>query len=206
MAVNELIRNVKEPVRKASKRFITFDFARGIAIFLMLFLHIIQNILDINTLMVDINNQPLIALFVLVLAPFFGGLAGFFLLISSASNMISMYRDLENGSRIRSLVFKQIFGGVLLLIFAMICEGITGYGALAGNFFRNLDNLSNVNWEIVNWRWNVFETIHTIAWCLIFNGIIQGLLSLRGNWRNRRNLIISYIIMAVAVVALTQPV
>ncbi|MHA1221586.1 MAG: hypothetical protein ACTSQB_07620, partial [Candidatus Heimdallarchaeota archaeon] len=147
-----------------------------------------------------------IALFVLVLAPFFGGLAGFFLLISSASNMISMFRDLENGSRIRSLVFKQIFGGILLLIFAMICEGITGYGALAGNFFKNLDNLSNVNWEIVNWRWNVFETIHTIAWCLIFNGIIQGLLSLRGNWRNRRNLIISYIIMAVAVVALTQPV
>ncbi|MHA1212343.1 MAG: hypothetical protein ACTSSH_07765, partial [Candidatus Heimdallarchaeota archaeon] len=157
-------------------------------------------------LIIIINTQPIIALSAMILSPFFGGLAGFFLIVSAASNMISMYRDLGNGKRIRSLVFKQIFGGVLLLIFAMICEGLTGYGGLAGQFFLNLNDPATTNWQVMLWRWNHFETIHTIAWCLIFNGIIQGLLSLRGNWRNRRQLIISYIIMAVAVVALTKPV
>jgi hypothetical protein len=195
-----------ETVKKAPRKFATLDFARGIAIFLMLFLHILQNVLDIDYLMININDQPIIALAVMFFAPFFGGLAGFFLLISSASNMISMYRDLNRGKKIRSLVFKQIFGGVLLLAFAMICEGITGYGGLAGSFFKNLNDVGLADWSMPLWRWNVFETIHTIAWCLIFNGIIQGLLSLKGNWKKRRNLIIAYIIMAVSVVALTQPV
>ena len=125
MAVNVTLNETK---RKAPRKFITLDFARGIAILLMLTLHVLQNVLDIGQLQSVMNDQPMIALVVLFFAPFFGGLAGFFLLISSASNMISMYRDLERGSRIRSLVFKQIFGGVLLLAFAMICEGITGYG------------------------------------------------------------------------------
>ncbi len=203
MAVNVPLNETK---RKATKKFITLDFARGIAIFLMLVLHVLQNVLDIGYLFTDIANQPILALIVMFIAPFFGGLAGFFLLISSASNMISMYRDLERGERIRSLVFKQIFGGVLLLVFAMICEGITGYGALAGNFFSNLNDIGNTNWTIPLWRWNTFETVHTIAWCLIFNGIVQGLLSLKGNWKNRRNLIFWYIVMAVSVVVLTQPV
>ncbi len=188
------------------RKFITLDFARGLAIFMMLILHILQNVLDIDQLMDNISEQPIIALTVMFFAPFFGGLAGFFLLISSASNMISMFRDLERGSKIKSLIFKQIFGGVLLLAFAMICEGITGYGALAGSFFKNLNDIENTNWSIPLWRWNTFETIHTIAWCLIFNGIIQGLLSLKGHWKNRRNLIIAYIILAVSIVALTQPV
>ncbi|MHA1244508.1 MAG: hypothetical protein ACTSP7_08050 [Candidatus Heimdallarchaeota archaeon] len=203
MAVNVTI---NETVIKAPKKFITLDFARGIAILLMLVLHVLQNVLDIDQLMNNINDQPVIALVVMFFAPFFGGLAGFFLLVSSTSNMISMYRDLERGSKIRSLVFKQIFGGVLLLAFAMICEGITGYGGLAGSFFRNLNEVGNTNVTMPLWRWNTFETIHTIAWCLIFNGVVQGLLSLKGNWKNRRNLIIAYIIMAVSVVALTQPV
>ncbi|HUT81696.1 MAG TPA: hypothetical protein VMZ29_10890 [Candidatus Bathyarchaeia archaeon] len=203
MAVNVTLNETK---RTAPRKFITLDFARGLAIFMMLILHVLQNVLDIDQLMNNINDQPIIALVVMFFAPFFGGLAGFFLLISSASNMISMYRDLEHGSKIRSLVFKQVFGGVLLLVFAMICEGITGYGALAGSFFRNLNNIGNTNWSIPLWRWNTFETIHTIAWCLIFNGLVQGLLSLKGNWKNRRNLIIAYIVLAVSIIALTQPV
>jgi len=203
LAVNVILNETK---RKAPRKFITLDFARGIAILLMLTLHVLQNVLDIGQLQSVMNDQPMIALVVLFFAPFFGGLAGFFLLISSASNMISMYRDLERGSRIRSLVFKQIFGGVLLLAFAMICEGITGYGGLAGSFFKNLNDVGLTDVTMPRWRWNTFETIHTIAWCLIFNGIVQGLLSLKGNWKNRRNLIIAYAVLAVSIVALTQPV
>ena len=49
-----------QSVKKAPRRFITLDFARGIAIVLMLVLHIIHGILDIPQLMVIINSQPII--------------------------------------------------------------------------------------------------------------------------------------------------
>jgi hypothetical protein len=41
---------------------------------------------------------------------------------------------------------------------------------------------------------------------LIINGCVQGLLSLKKNWQNRKQVILSYVLLAVAVVALTQPV
>jgi len=205
MNVNEVSLQTKEvPL----KRFLSLDLARGIAILMMLFVHIIHSVLDVTYLMQDdvIINQPIAALIVPVFIPFIGGLAGFFLLISSVSNMISMYRDLENGKKIRSLVFKQIIGGVLLLIFAMLCEGIIGYWGVLGDFFLNLNNPAATNWQLMLWRWNHFETIHAIAWCLIINGCVHGLLSLKENWKNRRKMIVTYIILAVVVVGLTQPI
>jgi len=200
---------IREPVTKeAPKRYASLDFARGIAIMLMLFVHVIHACLDIEYLMSDavLGTQPLAALMVPVFIPFIGGLAGFFLLISATSNMISMYRDLENGKTIRSVVFKQIFGGFLLLVFAMLCEGLIGYWGLVGDFFLNLNNPANTNWGLMMWRWNHFETIHSIAWCLIINGCLQGLLSLNERWKNKRNLIVTYGFMAIIIVAFTDTV
>ncbi len=197
---------VNDSMKSQAKRFVSLDFARGIAIFLMLFLHIVQRTLDINGLFAKINDVPIINLLALVLIPFFGGLAGFFLLVSAASNMVSFYRDLEKGKSIRGLVLKQIVSGFLLLIFAYLNEGIIGYNGIFGSFFWNLDNPAATNWQLILYRWNFFETIHTIAWCLIINGCVQGLLSLKENWKNTRDMIISYIAFAVIVVCLTQPI
>jgi hypothetical protein len=88
----------------------------------------------------------------------------------------------------------------------MLCEGIIGYSGLFGNFIKNLNDPGATNTGLALWRWNLFETIHTIAWCIIINGCIQGLLSLRDRWRDKRKMIITYSILAVSVVALTYPV
>ncbi|MFW9921926.1 MAG: hypothetical protein ACFFDW_01410 [Candidatus Thorarchaeota archaeon] len=223
MVVN-IVADTDSQTVKGVRRFATLDFARGLAIFLMIGLHTLSLALNIDTMLGKIETLPLVNLVALAIIPFYGGLAGFFLIISSASNMVSMYRDLEKGNSIRSLVLKQVFGGFLLLIFAMLCEGLIGYHGAFGNFFLYLDDpakyfpynpLANFehwgtpvdyNWQVLLWRWNHFETIHTIAWCLILNGITQGLLSLKKNWQNRRRMIISYAILAVVVVGLTQPV
>ncbi|MCF2144521.1 MAG: heparan-alpha-glucosaminide N-acetyltransferase domain-containing protein [Candidatus Heimdallarchaeota archaeon] len=214
---------ISQPVKKV-KRFATLDFARGIAIFLMIALHTLSLVLNIPDLLAVIDNLAVINLVALIILPFYGGLAGFFLLVSAASNMVSMYRDLEKGRSIKSIVVKQIVGGVLLLVFAMLCEGLIGYHGAFGNFFKYLNDPSkyfeynplfnyehwedslNYNWQVLLYRWNHFETIHTIAWCLILNGVTQGLLSLKKRWQNRRQMIISYALLAVAVVLLTQPV
>lgn len=199
---NNAVHSTQEPAR----RFLTLDICRGIAILGMLILHIISDTLNIDELLSDINSIPLINLLALVILPFFGGLAGFFLLISAVGNMVSMYRQLNKGNSVKGIIFKQVFAGLILLVFAMLSEGLIGYHGTFGSIFQNLDNISETNWYSFLWRWNTFETVHTIAWCLIINGIVQGLLSLKGNWKNTKKLIISYIILAVVVVGLTQPI
>ncbi|NHJ05944.1 MAG: DUF1624 domain-containing protein [Candidatus Heimdallarchaeota archaeon] len=215
----------EQPVYKRTfKRFATLDFARGMAIFLMIGFHTISLVLNIGDMLADINNLPLINLVALIIIPFYGGLAGFFLLVSSAGNMVSMYKGLESGNSVRSIVVKQVVGGLLLLVFAMLCEALIGYHGAFGNFFRYLDRIPeyfqydpnlnfehwgeviDYNWQVLLYRWNHFETIHTIAWCLIINGIVQGILSLKERWKNRKQMIITYAILAVIVVGLTQPV
>jgi len=209
---------------KRSKRFVTLDFARGLAIFIMIGLHTLSLVLNIPDMLADMNNLPLINLVALIIIPFYGAIAGFFLIISAISNMVSMYKDLEKGYSVKSIVLKQIIGGVLLLIFAMLCEALIGYHGAFGNFFKFLDDPAayfpydqilnfehwgeavDYNWQTLLFRWNHFETIHTIAWCLIINGCVHGLLSLKKNWQNRKQMIISYALLAVAIIALTQPV
>jgi hypothetical protein len=188
------------------RRYASLDFARGVAIVGMIVLHMISDLLDIDNLLADLGAVKIINILALVILPFYGGLAGFFLLISSMGNMFSMYRDLEKGKSVRSLVLKQIVGGIILLFFAMLSEGLIGYHAVVGSFFNNLNNPLATNWSQVLWRWNYFETVHTIAWCLIINGIVQGLLSLKNNWQNRRDVIKSYVILIVFVLLLTTPI
>nr|NHJ84967.1 DUF1624 domain-containing protein [Asgard group archaeon] len=196
----------EDKTKSDSKRFLTLDIARGLAIVGMLLLHMIADTLDIDNLLSDINSIPLINLLALIILPFLGGLAGFFLLVSATGNMISIYRELNRGHSIKGIVLKQIISGIVLLIFAMFCEGLIGYHGTFGEIFMHLDNPSAAPWQIYRYGWNVFETVHTIAWCLIINGCVQGLLSLKDNWKNTKRMVISYIILAIAIVGLTQPI
>ena len=186
------------------QRYASIDFLRGLAIFLMLFLHMVGNLLFVDTILADAANVPLINIVILIIFSFTGGLAGLFLMISSIGNMISMNKHLKRGKSVRDLVIKQVIGGILLLIFAMLVEGIIGaYGGL-GSFFRTMNNPGNTPFIRILYRWNWFETIHTIAWCVIINGIVQGILSRNGGWQNTRKLVICYAILTVVVLCATQ--
>ena len=89
--------NIVAESSQPNKRFATLDFARGIAIFLMIGLHTLSLALNIPHLLDKLSELPLVNLIALAIIPFYGGLAGFFLLVSATSNMVSMYRDLEKG-------------------------------------------------------------------------------------------------------------
>jgi hypothetical protein len=185
------------------RRFASIDFLRGIAIVLMIFLHIITHVLDVDTLIAQIDNIPLINIFAFIILPFLGGLAGFFLMVSAIGNMISMYRHLQAGKSVKDLIIRQIMGGILLLIFAMISESILGIHGAFANLTKTLDDISAWNWQVILYRGYHFETIHTIAWCIILNGIVQGILSRNNGWNNPRRLIKIYLILVAIVVALT---
>jgi len=193
---------------RRARRFASLDFMRGLAIVMMVCLHGVDTVLDQNALLANINNQPLIGVASVFVLPFLGGLAGFFLLTSAISNMVSMRRQQEKGLSVKGLIYRQVFGGVLILVFAMLAEALIGYNGAFGQLVRDLGGV--YRWDayiqIALSRWNQFETIHTIAWCLILSGIIQGLLSRNGQWKNPRHLMKGYAIIAVIVVALTVPV
>ena len=186
------------------KRFASIDFLRGLAIFIMLFLHMVGDYLDIDTLLARVNQIPLINIVALIVLPFLGGLAGLFLVASSISNMVSMQKNLERGKRVGQIVAKQIVGGIILLIFAMMTEGLTGYHGSIGYFILNLNN-PPLRFEIVYAmrQWATVEAIHTVAWCVILNGIIQGLLSMRGGWKKPRRQMLIYVFLIVVVLVAT---
>ena len=190
------------------KRFASLDFLRGLSIFLMIGLHVVNGILDTNALLANVTNLTLINLVALVVLPFLGGLAGLFLLVSAISNMVSMYRRLERGQPTNTLIAQQVASGVLLVLFGMFTEAVTGYNGSLGLFVRDLGG--TYRWSLylqtALWRWNWFEMIHTIGWCVILNGIIQGIVSRKEQWKNVSHQIRTYLIIAVVMVALTIPV
>jgi hypothetical protein len=190
------------------KRFASLDFLRGFAIFMMIALHVVNGILNTDALMGNLSNQPLISLLSLVVLPFLGGLAGFFLLVSAASNMVSMYRRLENGQPTNILIMQQVIGGALIVLFAMLTEAVTGYNGSFGIFVRDIGG--TYRWptylQIALSRWNWFETLHTIGWCVILNGLIQGIISRKEQWKNVPRQIRTYLIVAGVMVVLTIPV
>ncbi len=61
------------------KRFASIDFLRGMAIVMMLVLHMVSDYLDIDGIFANFDNQGLINILALAVLPFLGGLAGFFL-------------------------------------------------------------------------------------------------------------------------------
>jgi uncharacterized membrane protein len=140
------------------KRYVTLDFLRGFAIWLMLVLHIISKILDVDALLSQLETIPLINIVALLVLPFLGGFAGLFLLVSSISNMISMNSALLKGAKPSDLLLKQVVGEFILLIFAALSEGILNHNAVLGMWIR----LNPDPWSFAN-RWVHMETLHTIA-------------------------------------------
>jgi len=201
----EIETEMKAPSYAPMKRFASIDFLRGLAIFIMIFLHMVGDYLDIDTLLADVNQIPLINIVALIVLPLLGGLAGLFLIASSISNMLSMQKNLQQGKSIGSIVVKQIIGGIVLLFFAMLTEGFTGYHGTIGNFILNLNNPPlSFNMDIAMTQWATFEAIHTIAWCVILNGIVQGLLSIRGWWKKPKRQMLIYVVLIIIVLASTK--
>ncbi|MHA1200483.1 MAG: hypothetical protein ACTSQF_14270 [Candidatus Heimdallarchaeaceae archaeon] len=184
------------------RRFASVDFLRGFAIWLMLLLHELMRVLDYSwadDLQSDLFRQlPIIYVVLMLLVLFLAGWCGFFLLISSIGNTISMYKALKRGDSVGKVVAKQLLLGFLLLLFAFFIEAIGGYGGMLGDVVLGktitLDYL---------WGFFIAETIHAIAYANIVTGILGGLLSINdGIKKVRRNILIN-IALAIVVIAIT---
>jgi hypothetical protein len=177
---------------------------RGVSILLMLFLHQIADGLDVDGLIAQIDYLPLINVIALVVLPFLGGLAGLFLLVSAISNMISMQKQLISGRSPGMLALRQVITGFIIYFFAMLTESTTGYWGGIGELGRYLDLPLTVNWVKIFTQWGTIEAIHTVALCVIVNGLIHGVISVKGLWKKPRTQMAIYAILAVIVMASTS--
>ncbi len=181
------------------RRYASIDFLRGTAILMMIVLHIVMFMLNRAIYIDNIDTVSVINIFAMIILVTAGGMAGFFLLVSAIGNGISMERNYQAGKSPKSVAIKQVVGGMLLLVFAALSEGIIGYQGALGNLF-----LSNSDWwTSILYRGYHMETIHTIAWCVIVNGIVQFFLARKEGWKKSKRNIKIYVILIVVVLALT---
>lgn len=193
------------------KRFASIDFLRGLAIFMMLILHMVSHTLNVDALTADLSKVKFLEFIFMIILPFGGGLAGFFLMVSAMGNTVSMEHELARNTPGHVVAMRQVMGGVILLFFAMLVESFIGYhGDVGENIHTALIAASDPNmgpatwtWDRILWRFNHMETIHTIAWCIILNGLIHGFLSSKEKYRDKTKLIRTYIILAAVVLILT---
>jgi hypothetical protein len=185
------------------KRYPGLDIMRGLAIFMMVVFHVIMRWYDRGWLEDgELGGTPLIFLVLLLVVIFFSGWAAFFLLVSSISNMISMQKAMERGISWKRLMLFQVGGGFLLLIAAILVESTIGYHgylgeAVKGNFDR---------WPIILYRGYHMETIHTIALCIVINGIVHSLLVRKGGINKPARNMRIYGLLAFSILILTGPV
>ncbi|MHA1453265.1 MAG: hypothetical protein ACTSRD_10415, partial [Promethearchaeota archaeon] len=184
------------------KRYSSIDFLRGLAIFLMIFVHTMMRWVDRAPIMSDMGSYSLFAVIFFIAVLFMGAWTGLFLMVSATGNMMSMHSSLERNPKVRTTVSKQIIGGFLLLLAAMVTESITGYGGYMGSLALG----NPESWQQIFYNGFHFETVHAVAWAVILNGITQGILSINGGWKKINRNITIYIILAILVVVVTPSV
>ncbi|XEO77485.1 hypothetical protein WKT22_02514 [Candidatus Lokiarchaeum ossiferum] len=184
---------------------------------IMLMLHTVMIILDRDTLLSEIKHIKAINIVIYLIMMFASGLAGLFLLVSATGNMISMQKHFQKRKSAKDLALKQIFGGFILLIFAMLSESVLNNHGLFGKMMKNIDSWgeyarSTDGLLLSLWkdgdkpfftRFYHMETIHTIAWCVIVNGAIHAFLGRNDQWKDTTKMVQKYAILAVLILLLT---
>ncbi|MBD3191268.1 MAG: DUF1624 domain-containing protein [Candidatus Heimdallarchaeota archaeon] len=185
------------------RRILTFDFLRGIAVFLMVFVHVIQHVYDEQwAFNFDILfKQPFYTIIGVFLLAFLGTWAGLFLLISAAVNSYSLTRKVKKGQSPLKVLKYQILGGFALLIVSIIVECFIGYyGAFSNLFKRGISNFS-ITSSIS--RFYEFETLSAIAWSIIILGLIHFFLIQEGGVKRVKRNIIIFVVLAMVTILIT---
>ncbi|MCG3223481.1 MAG: hypothetical protein H7647_03375, partial [Candidatus Heimdallarchaeota archaeon] len=178
---------------------------------MMVFLYVFNHIWDFSEVGLDDLFSSLsfgLSLLMVIMA-FFGGFAGYFVLISSVVNSLATTKSALKGIQPGKLLFKRLLTGVGILLAGRITETF-GYYGYFGRVIRSGDSILQAStWTdpfAVSFLWRrifMMEALQIIGWCQIITGIIAFLLVRNGGAKKFvRNLII-YSGLAVVVLVAT---
>lgn len=193
------------------KRVATLDFIRGLSIIGMAGLHVFGRVYDSSWMGTDaMSDRSLLHIVFLLSLAYFGGMAGLFLMVSIISHTISIQGQLKKGQKIEGVILRQLMAGALLLLFAFMVEAVIGHHGFIGRmaYFDPFGSSSfmeaaSSNSSRILYRGYHFMTLHTIAWSVIINSIIQYFLYRKGGISKVARNVKVYIGLTVAVVLLT---
>lgn len=168
---NNDIRSTYEKNSKPLERIASLDFQRGLAIFLMIFVHGAANIIDYSYIEEDptiVGELPIPIILIFVVLAFFAVWNSYFLLISVSVNSYVMARGVENGKEPEKILLKQTLTGFGLLLVNMVHQSFmaTGYFGVA---------IITGDWSNTYPLWNGFfnmGTLRIIGLSLIINSLI----------------------------------
>ncbi|MEA2071385.1 MAG: hypothetical protein U9O98_08855 [Asgard group archaeon] len=187
---------------KARSRIATLDFLRGLAIWLMTFLHAAANIYDSSVMTSNMDNFMNMPIGVIILAislGFFGIWNSFFLLISAIVNSLSFSKRIQRGQEHEKALFKQLLTGVGLLIVNMIDNSFL-YSGYFGTAFRTGD------WSNTYPLYRGFfemGTLRIIAWALIINSILLYFLLRKNGYQKTKRNILVFGCLAIVILIIT---
>ncbi len=149
-------------------------------------------------------DQPLSVLLLFVSIAFFGSFGSFFIMISGTGNTVSMYAGFQKGKSPKQVVLKQIIGGIILLVFSFLVEGLFQYWGYFGTIFGWNGNAPDPT--RILWHAYAMTPVHCLAVSMIVTGIVEAFLSMnKGHLKYNRNILV-YIVLSVIVVIIAQPI
>ncbi|MGA1866492.1 MAG: hypothetical protein ACMUFK_03380 [Thermoplasmatota archaeon] len=178
------------------KRIVTLDVVRGSCILGMVALHVFSAIFDRSWIGTEeMANKTLLDIVFLLTLAYIGGMAGLFLMVSIISHTISIRHQIGSGKKLADVMVRQIMGGLLLLLFAFIVESAIGHYGFIGRmaYWDPLGDISfstqvSENLPRLYYRGFHFMTLHTIAWSIIINSIVQWVMYRKGGFiKDKRN-------------------
>ncbi|MBN1329032.1 MAG: hypothetical protein JXA54_06120 [Candidatus Heimdallarchaeota archaeon] len=182
------------------ERIASLDFERGLAIWLMTFLHALTNVYNFSFIEDDpssIFNLPPLAIVIFITMGIFAISHSYFLLISITVNSFTMVKKISNGSNPEKILLKRVLAGFGLLVVNIIDNSFL-YSGYFGRAFRSND------WSRTYPLWNGFfemGTLRIIGWSIILSSLlIYFLLKKDGHKKYVRNILIigSLIILIIA--------
>jgi hypothetical protein len=204
-------KEIQEENKPKMKRIASLDFQRGLAIWMMVFLHVFNHIWDFSEVGLDDLFSSLsfgLSLLMVIMA-FFGGFAGYFILISSVVNSLATTKSALKGTQPGKLLFKRLLTGVGILLAGRITETF-GYYGYFGRVIRSGDSILQAStWTdpfAVTFLWRrifMMEALQIIGWSQIITGIIAFLLVRKGGAKKFVRNIIIYASLAVAILVAT---
>ena len=175
---------------KPKQRIATLDFQRGLAIFMMTFLHAAANMYDSSFIEDNPGNifeMPVAVIILTIFLGFFAVWNSYFLFISTTVNSLSMTKKIVNGQDPKKVLFRQILTGVGLLVVNIIDNSF-----LYSGYFGS--SLRTGSWTNTYPLWRGFfemGTLRIIAWSIIISSILlYFLLKDGGIEKYRRNMIV----------------
>ncbi len=215
---------------KRMKRIASIDFLRGLAIWMMVFLHVFNHKYNYDWVFeAGIENifqitNPFFAIFILF-SGFFGNWVGIFILVSGVVNTVSFVKRVSRGDATSRVFLKQILTGFGILIAGFIAESFGYYGYfgtliktkipfMASTWISNLEGVESLEQyalladsNIVSKIWTqIFrmEALQIIGYLMIIIAIVLFFLNRNNGYKKvKRNLFI--ILGLIVVITVTTP-